>query len=118
MIENALMIAAIVFCFLLILCIPLTILNEKRLFNGGKCEYCHRRLELFDHDSQGGRGYVCEHCNNYLWISYNCVDKKHRGETMDMVRKKDCKICINYKNMGCTNTSLCMCTEDKPYFKV
>jgi hypothetical protein len=29
-------------------------------------------------DSQGGRGYCCNDCGHYVWISYDCVDKNFR----------------------------------------
>lgn len=52
-------------------------LTEKRKFNNGKCKCCGEKLELFDTDSQGGRGYKCPKCNTYLWISYK-VDKNYK----------------------------------------
>ena len=52
-------------------------LTEKRNFNNGKCVCCGEKFELFDVDSQGGRGYKCTKCNRYLWISYR-VDKKYK----------------------------------------
>ena len=42
--------------------------NEKREWNGGICAASGKPWKLFDHDSQGGRGYTdgANHC----WISY------------------------------------------------
>ena len=53
---------------------------EKKGFNNGVCPYCKRKLELFDYDSQGGRGYTCKNpkCGYYTWVSYKCVDKDFR----------------------------------------
>lgn len=43
-------------------------LDERRDFAGGLC--CGRRLRRFDTDSQGGRGYTCDSCRRYLWVSW------------------------------------------------
>lgn len=67
-----LMISIIVISYIMI-CI-IAYIREKRNFNNGKCVCCGERLELFDTDSQGGRGYKCTKCGRYLWISYR-VDK-------------------------------------------
>lgn len=50
--------------------------NDKKEWNNGKCPLCGNQYELFDMDSQGGRGYVCRNCKKYIWISYN-VDNYH-----------------------------------------
>jgi len=42
--------------------------NEKREWNGGICAASGKPWKLFDHDSQGGRGYTDG--ANYCWISY------------------------------------------------
>lgn len=39
-------------------------------YNHSKCRKCGHKLKLFDYDSQGGRGYMCEHCENTVWVSY------------------------------------------------
>ena len=49
--------------------------SEAKSFNGGKCRECGNMLRLFDMDSQGGRGYICNECGYITWVSYN-VDKK------------------------------------------
>lgn len=97
--------------------VALAISAEKKVFNNGKCKCCGKYLELFDYDSMGGRGYVCHDCHNYIWISYNSVDKRYRSETLAMIHNKDCKVCKHRQKMSCPNTSLCMCTDDKPYFE-
>lgn len=51
---------------------------EKKAFNNGFCPECGSRLEYFDTDSQGGRGYCCRKCNYHTWVSYDTVDKKYR----------------------------------------
>ena len=53
-------------------------LSEKKSFNNGKCSECNTPLRLFDCDSQGGRGYVCDKCRRHVWISYNSVDRTIR----------------------------------------
>jgi hypothetical protein len=50
---------------------------EKREFNNGVCPRCGEYLELFDIDSQGGRGYTCPRCHkHHCWISFN-IDEEH-----------------------------------------
>jgi len=44
--------------------------NEKREWNNGICPHCGGKWKCFDMDSQGGRGYNCNLCNKYTWISY------------------------------------------------
>ena len=39
--------------------LPCAIRSEKRGFNNGICPICGKKLEHFDDDSQGGRGYCC-----------------------------------------------------------
>ena len=48
--------------------------NEKRQWNNGYCA-CGSPWRHFDNDSQGGRGYCCDKCHSYIWISYR-VDKR------------------------------------------
>ena len=51
---------------------------EKRDYNEGVCPICNGKLYNFDTDSQGGRGYKCDHCDYITWVSYNvdkCVNK-------------------------------------------
>ena len=50
-------------------------LKERRLWNHGKCSDCHRGWDYYTYDSQGGRGYKCNHgsydvCNSLIWITY------------------------------------------------
>ena len=49
-------------------------------FNRGYCRHCGRRLKLFDIDSQGGRGYICDACRYSTWVSYGLVDKNFKEE--------------------------------------
>ena len=58
--------------------IPIAIYYEKKDFNNGFCPKCGKKLNWFDTDSQGGRGYCCRDCMYYIWVSYNCVDKKYK----------------------------------------
>ena len=48
--------------------------SEKKDWNGGYCPRCGGKWRCFATDSQGGRGYKCDNCNNSTWISYN-IDK-------------------------------------------
>lgn len=48
---------------------------ERRQFNNGICADCGDTWQGFDTDSQGGRGYVCRTCKQYLWVSYPWADK-------------------------------------------
>ena len=52
--------------------------SEYKNFNKGSCPKCGKKLEYFDMDSQGGRGYCCRDCNYYTWVSYNFVDKNFK----------------------------------------
>ena len=52
---------------------------EKIEFNNGICKTCNKKLRLFDTDSQGGRGYICDSCKHTVWISYS-VDKNFKEE--------------------------------------
>ena len=58
--------------------LPCAIRNEKRGFNNGICPICGKKLEHFDDDSQGGRGYCCPSTthNYFTWVSYKFIDKK------------------------------------------
>lgn len=47
---------------------------ERRRWNKGRCPKCDGTWNLFDMDSQGGRGYKCS-CGEYIWISWPGVDK-------------------------------------------
>ena len=57
---------------------------EKRAFNNGICKQCGSKLEYFDTDSQGGRGYTCRHCHYTAWVSYPSVDKRFRLDAQSM----------------------------------
>ena len=48
---------------------------ESKLWNKGKCK-CGKVWRHFDNDSQGGRGYCCDNCKTYIWISYPGIDRK------------------------------------------
>ena len=53
--------------------------HEKKEYNNGICPKCGGNLRSFDSDSQGGRGYNCDKCNNFVWVSYN-VDKPRKED--------------------------------------
>ena len=48
---------------------------EAHEFNNGICRKCQTRLDHFDNDSQGGRGYTCRQCGRTVWVSYPSVDR-------------------------------------------
>lgn len=51
---------------------------ERKKFNNGVCPKCGKQLKHFDTDSQGGRGYCCNDCHYFTWVSYDCVDKNFK----------------------------------------
>ena len=51
------------------------IVLESVDFNKGICPHCRTKMEFFDTDSHGGRGYKCQNCGRKVWVSYNLVDK-------------------------------------------
>ena len=63
----------------------LSIRREARDYNHGICPRCERmrKLKKFDVDSQGGRGYVCDHCGYVTWVSYDCVDCDYKEDNHD-----------------------------------
>lgn len=50
-------------------------LTERKYYNKGICPKCGEKLEFFDRDSQGGRGYKCPKCKYITWVSYSLVDE-------------------------------------------
>lgn len=50
---------------------------ECMSFNGGTCIQCGGKLEYFDTNSQGGRGYMCDSCDYTTWVSYTYVDRDY-----------------------------------------
>lgn len=53
---------------------------EYKDFNNGICPKCGKPLIWFDTDSQGGRGYCCNKCRYFVWVSYSCIDKKYKNK--------------------------------------
>ena len=53
--------------------------REKKEWNGGICRETGTRWELFDINSQGGRGYVTRTGERKVtWISWPGVDRNYR----------------------------------------
>ena len=78
------MIALIVSVVVIAFCIAMPFIGihiERKGFNGGICSRCGKELRLFDHDSQGGRGYTCDGCGHKVWVSYFTVDRKFLEKT-------------------------------------
>ena len=67
----------VVFILLLIGGMQYGIYIEKKGFNKGVCPKCGK-IKYFDMNSQGGRGYCCNSCKYYTWVSYKCVDKDYK----------------------------------------
>lgn len=72
----------IIICILIVILVISGILTamyfEYKDFNNGICPRCGKRLKHFDTDSQGGRGYCCNSCKYFTWVSYNSVDKNYK----------------------------------------
>lgn len=62
---------------LLILGVLWCINTEYKDFNNGVCPKCGKQLKCFDIDSHGGRGYCCDNCQYFTWVSYNFIDRNH-----------------------------------------
>lgn len=66
---------------ILIICsIGYSIHRERVGFNNGICPKCGKPLKSFDIYLQRGRGYYCNDCHYYTWVSYNCIDKKYKNQ--------------------------------------
>lgn len=66
----------------------LAVYFEKKSFNNGICPYCNTKLNCFDMDSQGGRGYTCKRCDYTTWVSYPSVDKDFEDDNKVFKKKK------------------------------
>lgn len=74
-------IIAIVFLIFMLIMGIVGMILERKDFNEGICPRCGGKLEHFDTDSQGGRGYHCPECGKYYtWVSWGWVDKKYRKQ--------------------------------------
>ena len=58
----------------LVICVIIAIVDTKT-YNHGKCTRCGGKFKLFDYDSQGGRGYICDKCRRTIWVSMFFVDR-------------------------------------------
>lgn len=72
------LIISLILLLILLIAVPFGIIyarqSEKKDWNKGYCPKCGAKWRYFDIDSQGGRGYCCDKCRKYIWISYN-VDR-------------------------------------------
>lgn len=57
--------------------------NEKKWWNNGRCPECNNVWVHFDNDSQGGRGYTCRGCGQYIWISWPVDRRPCERDTAD-----------------------------------
>lgn len=84
-------IALLIMVTFVMVLVLLSIHREARDYNHGICPRCEsqnkyaemRKLKKFDEDSQGGRGYVCDHCGYVTWVSYDCVDCDYKEDNHD-----------------------------------
>ena len=72
--EDLFVIPVIAFLIVVFVCAYYSRKYEKMRWNNGICDICGTPFERFDTDSQGGRGYVCEH-HHYIWVSWPKVDQ-------------------------------------------
>lgn len=70
--ENLICIIICTIILIGIICVPIVgYFQEKKEFNNGICPKCGGNLELFDVDSQGGKGYNCNKCKKYFcWTNW------------------------------------------------
>jgi hypothetical protein len=59
-----------VFCAIFGLILAWLNRRDRLAYNRGRCRQCGEKLEKFDTDSQGGRGYQCKN-GHTLWVSYD-----------------------------------------------
>jgi hypothetical protein len=52
--------------------------REKRLWNKGKCR-CGRAWECFSLSTDSGRGYSCQACEKFIWITFRGIDESYRS---------------------------------------
>lgn len=65
-----------IFLLILISGVVWSYCSEKKLWNNGFCYVCGTPWKYFDTNSQGGRGYCCDSCQDKIWISW-VFDRKH-----------------------------------------
>ena len=51
--------------------------QEKKLYCGGNCPKCGRKLRCVERDSQGCRHYFCDVCGHDVWVTWSQIDKNH-----------------------------------------
>jgi len=51
---------------------------ERRRWNRGKCPSCRKPWVKFSHDKDQGRGYCCESCQRFIWISFSGIEKPRK----------------------------------------
>ena len=67
------MIATVILAVFLVLWVGgilLSVMLERRDFNGGVCRRCGKALRHFDDDTRGGEGWVCDECGAVVWIEW------------------------------------------------
>ena len=64
----------ILFIIFSIICIISVYRRELKNYNNGICKHCGTQLKHFTNDSQGNRGYICDNCENIIFVSYD-IDK-------------------------------------------
>lgn len=51
--------------------------EERKLYGGGTCPKCGRKLKCVERDSQGCRHYFCDVCGHDVWVTWHQIDKNH-----------------------------------------
>ena len=51
--------------------------DERKLYGGGTCPKCGRKLKCVERDSQGCRHYFCDVCGHDVWVTWHQIDKNH-----------------------------------------
>ena len=53
---------------------------EDEKFNGGRCPVCSNKFKYVETDYRGRRGYHCDNCGYFTWISLHRIDKNYSNE--------------------------------------
>lgn len=51
--------------------------EERKLYGGGTCPKCGRKLKCVERDSQGCRHYFCDVCGHDAWVTWHQIDKNY-----------------------------------------
>jgi len=69
-----------------------TCITQFKKWNNGICPHCKKcNWSSFVTDSGGSTGYICNNCNEHIWINYNFITKKFIKYDIKYVRKQKLK---------------------------